>query len=487
MLSMVALAVLGVTRVAYGAILARVTDLETFGEVGAMIAVALLASYTLPAGLAAATARFIPFERGGGDHDRARASYRVLSIASKAAAATLGLIAAAALAILGRSAPAAVEVGLLTVAYSLYTTDKAALYAFDRVGRYVRIEALTSALTIVLTAVVALSRGTAYLLPFIVSYAVFSLLARRVVRESTGGRIDPRPRPRRDLLGYSLLAGVGVFAGAGSFQGTQLLAVWFAHPTEVAQFAAAVMLTAPLYFMPRALALALFPSMSEAHGAGDLAAVRRHADLATRGLLVCGAVVLVAAEITAPVILFLFGGESYVAGAEVLRIIIFAAYLTIIAVPAINSLSSGPGWQLKTPVGWSATGCLVGLGLVVTVAGSLGATGVAIGYLVGTAITSLGPLLAVWHRLELGWFGPVVRGLGVVTAGLMIGMAVDRGATDALSLATVVGVGVAGTLLAGLVLIPDIAVLARALPRRHPISPSIQDGLTAGLPDGRHR
>jgi O-antigen/teichoic acid export membrane protein len=485
LLSMIGLVVLGGTRVAYGAIISRATDLQTFGEVGAMIAIALLASYVLPAGIAAATSRFIPFERGAGDLQRARASYVVLSTVSMLAAAGLGLLAAVALAFLRRPPSEAVEVGLLTIAYSLYTTYKAALYAFERVDRYVRIEIATSALAIVLTLAVAWSGATVYLLPFIVSYGAFSLLAHRAVRgQAAGPRLDPWRRPRRDLLGYSLLAGIGILAGAGSLQGTQLLAVWFAAPTEVAHFAAAVTLTAPLYFMPRALALALFPFMSESYGAGDLAAVRRHADLATRGLLVCGALVLVAAEILAPVTLTVFGGAEYAAGASVLRLILLAAYLSIIAVPAINSLSSGPGWQLKTPVGWSVAGCLAGLALVAVIGGPFGALGVALSYLVGTAITSAGPLLTAWHRLALGWMGPVARGLGVVVAGLLVGSLVDRGATDLLGLASVVAVGLIGTLLAGLVLIPDVSALSRALPRR-PGDVKIQESLVARPSPGK--
>lgn len=488
MLSMVALIALGGTRVVYGAVISRATDLHTFGEVGAMIAVAMLASYVLPAGISAATSRFIPFERGAGDIQRARASYVVLSTVSILAAGGLGLLAAAAVALLGRPPWQAVEVGLLAVMYSLYTTDKAALYAFERVDRYVRIEIATSALAIVLTVAVVWSGATVYLLPFIVSYGTFSLLARRAVRvPAAGPRLDPWRRPRRDLLGYSFLAGIGIVAGAGSLQGTQLLAVWFAAPTEVAHFVAAVTLTAPFYFMPRALALALFPFMAESYGAGDVAAVRRHADLATRGLLAGGAVVLVAAEILAPVTLTVFGGAEYAAGASVLRLILLAAYLTIIAVPAINSLSSGPGWQLRTPVGWSVAGCLVGLGMVAVIGGPLGALGVALSYLVGTAITSAGPLLAAWHRLAMHWTGPVARGVGLVVAGLVVGTLVDRGATDLFGLAPVVAIGAIGTLLATLVLMSDLRALSRAVPRRQPTDLVAQDHLVPNPSPGESR
>ena len=74
-------------------------------------------------------------------------------------------------------------------------------------------------------------------------------------------------------------------------------------------------LVAPLYFLPRALGMALFPAMAHAHGAGDTDAVRRHADLSTRALLVLLAPLFAAAIPLAREVLVLVIGAEYSAGA----------------------------------------------------------------------------------------------------------------------------------------------------------------------------
>ena len=144
----------------------------------------------------------------------------------------------------------------------------------------------------------------------------------------------------------------------GFLQGTQLLAGQFADPAEVAYLVAAVALIAPLYFLPRALALALFPAMAGAHGAGRRrgrtpAGGRRH----TRpggdddpgvpaGLLV------------APVVLVLLGGRcAYAEGAPVLRLMLCASFFGILQVPSVNALASG------SPAQAPHTGRLRGAGL----------------------------------------------------------------------------------------------------------------------------
>jgi O-antigen/teichoic acid export membrane protein len=62
-LSMVGLVVLGGTRVVYGAMVSHVTNRQTYGLVGALLAVTLISSFVLPVGIASAVSRFVPFTR----------------------------------------------------------------------------------------------------------------------------------------------------------------------------------------------------------------------------------------------------------------------------------------------------------------------------------------------------------------------------------------------------------------------------------------
>jgi O-antigen/teichoic acid export membrane protein len=420
LLSMVALVVLGLTRLVYNSLVSRVTDKETYGLVAALLAVTMIVSLLLPAGVAAATSRFVPFSRGAGDLAAARGLYRALDRLGLGGAVLLSVAAALVTrSVAGLGAWTAVEVGLLTFAYSAYSVDKSALYAFGRVGRYVRLEIVSSGVTLLAAVVLVVSGGTWYLTPLVVGYTVFVVGARLSLRADLRG--DATRASKGDwgaIAGYAALACVGTLSSAGFLQATQLLAVNVAGTAQAAYFGAAVALITPLYFLPRALALALFPALAEAHGAGDTATVRKHADVGSRTLVAVLAPLFVAALFLAPEALFLFGGDRYRDGAPVLQLMLAATYLAVIQVPSVNALSSGSGWQLRTPVLSALSGCLVGLAVVVTIGHRFGATGVAVAYLVGTAVTAAGPILAVWRRYGLTWGGPLTRAILAVAAAL---------------------------------------------------------------------
>src|SRR5262245_46266459 len=90
-LSMVALAALGLTRLVHGSLVSRATDQATYGRVGVLIALTTIASLLLPAGVASAVGKYVPYLQGGGDPDAARTAYRLLSRLGLAGALVFGL------------------------------------------------------------------------------------------------------------------------------------------------------------------------------------------------------------------------------------------------------------------------------------------------------------------------------------------------------------------------------------------------------------
>jgi O-antigen/teichoic acid export membrane protein len=283
-----------------------------------------------------------------------------------------------------------------------------------------------STATIISTIVLLRTGATWYLMPFVIGYTVFILGAQGAVRaEMRGEATAVDDHDRREVVVYTALASAGTLASAGFLQATQLLAATFAAPRELAYFAAAVTLVSPMYFLPRALALALFPFLSEAHGAGNISVVRRHTDLGTRALLGVLTPFFVVGQLLAVEVVVTFGGTTYVEGAPVFQMLLLAAFVAVIQVPSVNALSSGAGLQLRTPVGWAVAGCLSGLGIVAVIGTPLGAIGVAVGYLAGTAITAAGPVIVVWRRYQMGWFGPITRSLLLVGASVALSRALD--------------------------------------------------------------
>ena len=429
-LSMVALVAVGLTRLVHGSLVSHATDRATYGLVGSLLATVVVASLVLPGGASSAMAKFVAFHRGAGDVAAARAAHRFLTRLSVASAALLGLgaaLIAARLYHLGWADTGAV--GLLTVVYSLYTVDKAALYGFGRVAGYARLEIATSVLAIGATVLVVVLGWHGYLLPLALGYGLFVLGARALLHGTVRGERADRYR-RGEILGYTALASIGTLAGAGFLQGTQLLAYWLVAPAQAAWFAAAVALVAPAYFLPRALGLALFPAMARAHGAGDTGAIRRQADLSTRALAVLLAPVFAVAQFLAPQVLVFFGGPGYAPGATVLRLMLATTYLGVVQVPAINALASGTRRAAWIPAVAATSGCLIGLATVAVLGPRLAATGVALGYLVGSAVTAGVPVALVWRAHGMRWAGPLTRSVGLVAAACAVGMLVPAGPAD---------------------------------------------------------
>jgi O-antigen/teichoic acid export membrane protein len=422
---MLALVALGLTRFLYVSMLAHQAPQRVVAEVGALYALATLSSLALPAGAASALAKFVPFQTGRAAPATARAVYRFVSRLGVAGGVVLGLAAGAVAYVrLGASAADAVAVVLLAVSFSVYSVDKAAMYGFGRVGAYARLELSTSALAIASTALVVFVIGTGYLLPLAVGYTAFVVGSRLLLRRDTRGEATPA-FDHREVLAFVGLACLGTLASTGFTQGMPLLATVFLTPAAVAHFTAVTALVAPMYFLPRALNLALFPAMSHAQGAGDVGAVRRHTDVSTRALVVLlaplfGVVVLLAEDI-----LTLYGGRSYAVAAPVLQVVLLGTYLSVVQVAAVNALSSGDRRQVRVPVSSAVAGALVGCALAPVLASAYGPVGLAVAFLVGTAVIAGGPVLVTWRNHGMAWTGVFGRALALLVLAGTVGAWLD--------------------------------------------------------------
>jgi O-antigen/teichoic acid export membrane protein len=421
---MLALISLGVTRLVHGALIGRATDKTTYGLVGTLIAVATISSLALPAGVASAMSKFIPHARGRGSTASAHAVYRYLTRVGLAGSALLGLGAGLVTPLfLPIHWPEAVALGLLTFSFSVYSFDKAALYGFDRVAPYTRLELSTGLLAIAATVIVVAVGWTTYLLPLVLGYSAFVLGARWLLRSElrttpgTEFQIPAGVFDRREVIGFVALACAGTLASTGFLQGTQLLAQIFASRTEVAYFTVSVTLIGPMYFLPRALNLALFPAMAHAQGSGDLGAVRRHADVSTRALLVLLAPVFGVGLLVAREVLVTVYGKDYAEAAGVFQLMLAATYLSVVQVAAVNALSSGSQRQVRIPVGSAVSGAVIGLALSALLTRPFGVQGIGLAYLIGTVVIAGGPLLATWRIHQLRWAGVLARSLFLVALG----------------------------------------------------------------------
>lgn len=422
LLSMLAIAALGITRLVHSALLAHATNKTTVAQVGIMISATMMAGLFLPGGLSSAASKFIPLHLGRGNSLVAQAVYRLISFTGLLASVALSLIAAAGIYAWGASTLDAFATGLLTLAFSLYSIEKSALYGFDQVTSYVRLE-LTGSVLAIGSMIIVVSKGwTTYLLPLTLGYSLLILGAWVLLR-----RGKPRPpmslvstADKREIAGYVGLASLGGLASAGLLQALPIIAEAYTTQDEVTYFVTAVALVAPLYFLPRALSMALFPAMAHAHGAGDAETVRRHADVTTRALFVLLAPLFAMAVVLSRLALQIFFGSEFTDGDTVLQVLLVSTYFMVSQVGVVNALSSGDARDVRIPVGSAVVGWFAAVIAAIPLGIWLGGLGVGGAYLLAAVVSAAWPLAVIARRHQLAWYGPVIRSVLAIAIGVVI-------------------------------------------------------------------
>lgn len=417
LLSMLAIAALGITRLVHIALVGRSVpkDDARWAVLLVLIGVTMTAGLFLPGGLASAAAKFIPYHLGRGDLAAANAVYKLITWVGYLGAVVLAAVVGSLSFFSYAVSPAdAVAVALLTLVFAVYSVEKSALYGFHRIESYVRLELTGSALAIGSTVVVVVMGWTAVLTPLILGYSVLIAGAWALLRRN---RVRTPPVPvadRREIVGYVVLASIGGLASAGLLQALPAIAHAVTSKAEVFYFAYAVSLVAPLNFLPRALGMALFPAMAHAQGAGDVASVRKQADVTTRALFVLLAPLFAVAIMLARPVLGLVFGWHFAGGAFVLQVLLVATFLMVTQLAAVNALSSGTPKQVRIPVTSSVLGGVTGVAAAIPLGLAFGGAGVGLGYLLAAAISSIGPLSSVARLHALDWRGPILRALAVL-------------------------------------------------------------------------
>ena len=186
-------------------------------------------------------------------------------------------------------------------------------------------------------------------------------------------------------------------------------------------FAAALSLATPASLASRSLTLVLFPSLAAAHGRGDMEGARRQTDVATRGLVGLSLATFGPLMLLSPALIDLLYRRADFESAKVLLPLLLAAVMaTNIAAGAINSLLSREHRYSRLVVLASVVGAVVGLTWWVLRVPEGGVQEVALGFLVGSVVVGLAPLLATWRLDGHRWgalaarfvLGATVLGLG---------------------------------------------------------------------------
>lgn len=495
-LSLVTIATSGLIRLVFSLLIGHIFDAAMLGRANVIVSAAVFATLLCSPGLGQSVARQLA-TRGlsAADHDG-----RELLIRATVLHHCVLLLVATAVALL---VPA--QVGLeqvlalaLAFAYGCYTYYKAVLYGVDLVRRYAILELIWDGLFLAtLVTVVLLGARHWVLAPMVIVYGGFSVGAHRVLLPrraaataeavptstspastspaSTGmtshvmsdeltdtqpQHVDDRPWWRA-VGGYALVTTLGTASSAGFLQLSQIFAMRAGGEHAAGLFAAALSLVTPAYLLPRAISVVLFPAMARAAGRFDVARVRTHLTVGTQVLAAALLPLFAMAGVLAVTVLLVAYGRDYADGASTLVIMVWATWITVASVPAVNALSSDTGRAYLVPAGASVAGFLVGLTLWFTIGASIDM--VAWGYLIGSVIQSAVPMIEAARRYRFPSVGLVVRVLTAAVASVSValacgvaGLGVGIRVGIALLLAAVVACAVA----------PELRALARMLAAR---------------------
>ncbi|MGB9378065.1 MAG: lipopolysaccharide biosynthesis protein [Mycobacteriales bacterium] len=423
-LSMIAVAALGLTRLIFALLVGQRLGADALGTVNTQLSIATFASLVFATSTSLSASKFISAALGGKDEVGARqALLTLLRWCALGTAAAVAVLAVGLPIAFPRLSVAQVAATLiLLVAYSAYLFVRGAQYGYGTVRRYAVLETLCDAVSIAAAVVVVFfGLDLILLLPFVVGYTLFTVFGWIGLPKPARSHVAApalRTELRREMLGYTGWGGLGVLASTGFLQLSMVFAYHFNTPFEAGLYASAFNLTVPAFFVPRALSMALFPSMAGAFGRGDAAEVRRQVDGATRFLLVGGLPFFAAGVFFAEPVLRLTFGAEFAAAHLVLELLLAATYVMVVGIPAVNAFSATHRKAVRIPATGSVLGLLLGIICWVLLGPRYGIAGIGVGYLAGVILTAGISLIAGWRRWHLPWSMLFLR------AGLVIAVAV---------------------------------------------------------------
>jgi putative peptidoglycan lipid II flippase len=343
---------------------------------------------------------------------------------------------------------------LLTLAYSGYAFTRGLQFGAGQVPRATVWDVISATVSIVVLVLVVTSNAVALLLlPLVIGYALYALA-------NWPRRTSARPEPelRREMDGFVLLGVVGTLASTGFLQLSNVLARAANSPHEAGLYAAALSLATPASLLSRSFGLVLFPSMSEAHGRQDRASLRAQTDLGTRALVTIMVAVFGVVVLLSRVVLRLTYREAFSGAGTVLPIMLVAVLFGTVVVAAVNFLTSTSQRGMRISATTSVAGLLVGCASWAVLVPLYDVTGVAVGFLIGSAGIAFPPLVIVWREERHHWTG--LAGRFVVAVAVLVGLAVYEDRSDASDLA---GLGLAVAFLAAWCVV-SLGDLRRVLP-----------------------
>jgi O-antigen/teichoic acid export membrane protein len=451
----------GLLRFITALLVGHIAGKGEFGVVATAIATATILALLWPTTAGAAASKF--FARARGADDLAGLSAIAAHLRARTLLACLVLGAAAVPVWVfydGGSWAGGLCVAALAVAFSGYSFTRGVQFGAGQVRRATAWDLTSVAVGLAGIAALLLAgvRGPALVLALAAAYGVYALAGWPY-------RVSGKParERRREIDGFVLFGTLGTLASTGFLQFSQIATTVVAGVEQAGVYASALNLATPASMLAASLSLVLVPSLAEAWGRGDKAAFRAQTDTATRVLTAVMVAIFGTLILTSRLVVDLVWSAEYAQARDILPILVLAVLATNLAVGSVNALTTSSQRGVRLTMVASVTGMAVGVLVWLLLAPRLGITGVAIGYLCGTIVVAVIPVVVVWRTDKHRW-GALFAKVGGAVA-VLAGAAVLQRAAD---LPVALDPVFAAVFLAGW-LLANRAAITPLLRRRQPV------------------
>lgn len=376
----------------------RFTNPANLALVSSGMSLANLLALAWPTTVGAAASRFIARSRGEGSDINAVAYF--MGIRTLQSSALLSLGAVPIWMLLGGAAGEGLIVALLVTTFSCYSFTRGVHYGAGQTSRQLKWDVLTSSASIcgVLLVLMASLPSILVLGVLALSYGAYALAC-----WPWGARgLLVRPA-RREIDAFVAWGSLGTVASAGFAQFAMLVAVATAGREEAGQFAAAMVLAAPAAMIANSLAQILFPTMAEAFGRGDRAAVDQQLGRATRVLTAVMVLIFGVVVIGARPLVHVLWGNDFSAAAVLIPLLLLPSMLRSIASPSQGAISIASRGGIAYSSLASVVGSGVGAAVWIFMPEAWGVIGVAAGYALGTTLIAAAVYVRAWIRNQQRW------------------------------------------------------------------------------------
>jgi O-antigen/teichoic acid export membrane protein len=271
----------------------------------------------------------------------------------------------------------------LMAAYHFY---RGCLYGLNLVDRYIKFEIISTILFFIALAASAYAGRWKLLLPFLLYYGLFSFLVMVSLRAYFQPRSDGF-EGSKDIGMYGIIALIGTMASLSRAYIANIFTGIYLSPEQVGYYSAAVSITSILLYSPTIMGRVLLPTMSSSYGERDDGAIQKLLDVTTLWLslasLFLGFIFIMLSE---DILVILFK-PAFSEATLSLQMLILGLCLSTIIVPSVSALSGTK--FVKIPNAAGVAGLFVSLALWPLLIPKFGINGTAIGYIVGSACTSI--------------------------------------------------------------------------------------------------